>query len=107
MWIFLNDAYFSIVHKDCADNELLVRARRKGDIERVFGATNVVSVDKADYQYRAVMTRDNVAAILSNVVYAITYPNFKNSVKDAKLRRIYNRVWEVAGGWARYAGAVR
>jgi hypothetical protein len=36
MGIFLNDAFLSIVDKDGDGTTLLVRARRKGDIERVF-----------------------------------------------------------------------
>ena len=36
MWIMLSDSFLSIVHKDCAQDELLVRARRPSDIESVF-----------------------------------------------------------------------
>jgi len=101
MWIFMNDAYFSIVHKDCAPDELLVRARRKGDIERVFKvkSSDVTSVDHADYQYRAVFLRTYVAARLSDYcIFDIKYPNFKNSVKDYALARMYSHIWEIAGG---------
>ena len=37
MWLCLNDAFLSIVKKDCPKDSLLVRARRPGDIEKVFG----------------------------------------------------------------------
>ena len=36
MWIMMNNSFLSIVSKDCGPAELLVRARRAGDIERVF-----------------------------------------------------------------------
>ena len=36
MCLCLSDGFLSIVAKDCADDELLVRARRHGDIERTF-----------------------------------------------------------------------
>ena len=36
MWIMLSDCFLSIVSKDCGPAELLVRARRAGDIEKVF-----------------------------------------------------------------------
>ena len=36
MWIMTNNSYLSIVSKDCGPAELLVRARRAGDIEKVF-----------------------------------------------------------------------
>ena len=34
MWIMTNNSYLSIVSKDCGPAELLVRARRAGDIEK-------------------------------------------------------------------------
>jgi hypothetical protein len=36
MWIMTNNSYLSIVSKDCGPAELLVRARRAGDIEKLF-----------------------------------------------------------------------
>ena len=36
MWIMTNNSYLSIVSKDCGPAALLVRARRAGDIEKVF-----------------------------------------------------------------------
>jgi len=101
MWIFLNDAYFSIVHKDCAAHEVLVRARRKGDIERHF-LVPATSVDHADYQYRAVIERAWLARVLSEQAYKIDYDNFKDSVRNKSLARTYNAVWAAAGGAARY-----
>ena len=37
MWIMMSDCFLSIVRKDCSPGQLLVRARREGDIEKVFG----------------------------------------------------------------------
>lgn len=59
MWICLNDAFLSIVRKDCGPNELLVRARREGDIERVFPRVKVEVTPLADYLYRAVPPKEN------------------------------------------------
>ena len=41
MWIMLSDAFFSIVSKNCGPDELMVRARRKGDIEKAFPGAKV------------------------------------------------------------------
>ena len=43
MWIMTNNSYLSIVSKDCGSAELLVRARRAGDIERVFPDAKVTT----------------------------------------------------------------
>ena len=82
MWIMLNDAFFSIVKKDCKGDELLVRARRKGDIERVFGIppARVQWSDRGDYLYRARICYDDVCEAIENEVLGINYDNFKDSV---------------------------
>src|SRR5216683_7097861 len=52
MWIMTNDSYLSIVSKDCGPAELLVRARRAGDIEKVFPEAKVTRNTNSDYLYR-------------------------------------------------------
>src|SRR5258708_27290230 len=55
MWIMTNDSYLSIVSKDCGPAELLVRARRAGDIEKVFPESKVTRNTTTDYLYRAIL----------------------------------------------------
>src|ERR1700761_1464690 len=93
MWIMLPDAYLSIVSKDCKPSELLVRARRPGDIEKIFPKAKVTEYDKSDYQFRAVVTREAVKAALAGEVDRIVYNNFKNSVRGHDLHSAYNSVW--------------
>jgi hypothetical protein len=98
MWLCLNDSFLSIVDKDCNHDCLLVRARRKGDIERVFGKVAVPLVaftPKADYAYRAVLHRDLVKAAMIREVDRICYPNFKNTVQDEDLHSAYLSIWSV------------
>lgn len=96
MWICLNNGFFSIVAQRGSDDRLVVRARRKGDLERVFGVEGIASPGR-DYAFRAFMERDDVASVLMCNVLGIDYPNFKNSVKDNALHSAYNRVWSVMG----------
>jgi hypothetical protein len=94
MWVLLNDSFFSIVHKDCERGEVLVRARRSGDIEKVFGRRTFVTKDEAaDYLYRAVVSKTDLKTALAREVERITYPNFKSSVKDDKLHIAYLNCW--------------
>jgi hypothetical protein len=93
MWLCLNNAFLSIVAKDCAPAELLVRARRKGDIERVFPYATVVVSAKTDYRFRAVVKRWSVVRALARSVRSIDYSNFKDSVKDPMLHDAYLKVW--------------
>lgn len=109
MWIMLNDAFFSIVSKDCARDEVLVRARRKGDIEKVFVDAKVKVDRNADYFYRAPIKRAALSAALAREVERVTYPNFKDSVADRRLHDAYLRVWAAMldlqpARWPNYAG---
>jgi hypothetical protein len=95
MWICLNNAFLSVVHKECKADELLVRARRPGDIERVFPQAEVFEKRGSDYQFRAVLPRAEVAKAIAASVEAIDYGNFKGSVRDHRLHDAYARVWGV------------
>lgn len=93
MWVCLNNAFLSIVHKDCAPDELLVRARRPGDIERVFPDAEVTDSWGTDYQFRAIVKREQVADAMISLAMTVDYSNFKNSVRDDKLHDAYSRFW--------------
>jgi hypothetical protein len=71
MWIFLNNAFVSIVNdKDNPDN-LIVRARHHGDIRRVFPRAKVVITPEADYRYRACLPRTLVAEKIASQIAGI------------------------------------
>ena len=98
MWIMTNNSYLSIVSKDCGPAELLVRARRAGDIERIFPYAKVTRNTKRDYLYRAVLPRDAVKQALAAMIDHIDYPNFKDSVEDRSLHAAYVSVWCAMAG---------
>ena len=95
MWLCLNDLFLSFVSKDCAEDELMVRARRPGDIEKIFPDAKVTRYTKSDYLFRAPVKKDAVKAALVAEVDRIVYSNFKASVRDHDLHNAYNRVWSV------------
>lgn len=95
MWICLNDAFLSIVDKDCKPNCLLVRARRKGDIERAFPGVKVKKTPGNDYLFRAEVSRSKIIEELSAQILSIDYDNFKDSVKEKDLKGAYGSVWGV------------
>ncbi len=110
MWLFLNDAFLSIVaHRDHPER-LLVRSRIEGDIERAFSEEEraacgeVFQILEADYRYRMEAPRYVVAALLARQARTMTYTNFKDSIPgDHKKRKLaYMRVWSVM---AEYFGA--
>lgn len=95
MWIMLNDAMFSIVEDKDDKTQLVVRARRKGDIEHVFlvDEREVNESDLSDYRYRIFVDRDRVEEVIAGEIRRIDYGNFKDSVKDKQLHDAYLQVW--------------
>lgn len=93
MWVFFNDAFLSIVDKAERPGCLVVRARRKGDIETVFPDAEVVVSTVNDYRFRAEISRREVAAAIAERAKGIDYPNFKGSIKDWARHRAYADVW--------------
>ena len=94
MWLMLNDCFLSIVSKDCARDELLVRARRRGDIEKVFRDAKVIHTPApADYRFRATVKITEIIKMMEGEIRRITYSNFKNSVDDKDLHDAYLQVW--------------
>ena len=89
MWIFLSDSFISIVQKPGDTDLLTVRARVKGDIEAVFPDAKVEANRGTDYKYRAKVPREAVAKALHDHAMAVTYPNFKSTVKDKKRHGAY------------------
>jgi hypothetical protein len=93
MWVCLSDAFLSIVaHRDRPE-DLLVRARVAGDIERVFPGFPVSQTTQADYLFRAIVPRAVVGQALTDVAAGIGYDNFKQSVPDDARHAAYFDVW--------------
>lgn len=122
MWVCLNDSFFSIVdeqaklgkaskgkvvqHKKRKANDrdiLVVRARRHGDIEKVFASLmkihgiglEVTRSEYNDYRFRARIPRRVVKEVMAAEVDRILYGNFKNSVESHELHEAYSSVWSV------------
>jgi len=80
MWLFLPDAFISVVQdRDNAD-QLIVRGRLPGDIERVFPGADVLKTPDADYLYRVSVTRRQLRAALMRAVDDLTYTNVKGAI---------------------------
>lgn len=93
MWIFMNDAFLSVVQLDEEPDFLMVRARQPQDIPRVFPSATVVSLPNRDYAFRARIPRKEVAAAIAEHVTNINYTNFKDSVDEEDRIGAYVDVW--------------
>ena len=87
-----------VAHREQED-VLLVRARVRGDVERfaLHGGIEVVAQEtpSADYRFRALMSRAQVARVLDEYTQAMLYPNFKNAVPEDDRHNWYSGVWGI------------
>lgn len=95
MWILMNNSYFSIVKNNNRENSLIVKARIKGDIEKIFPKANVRENIGTDYKYRAFLPKWVVSKAIKKSIEAIDYDNFKDSVplEDDMRHDVYFDVW--------------
>ena len=91
----MNKAYFSIAENKNKIDELLVRARIEGDIEKIFPDAVVQQWAGTDYRYRTSLPRTFVAEAIKKEIENIDYDNFKNSVPldDFQRNEAYHDVW--------------
>lgn len=99
MWIFLNNAFFSIVANRDDPDTLLVRGRRRGDLESAFPRAAVTTTPDADYRFRAAIPRHEVAAAVGSAISALGYTNFEASVGDSDRHAAYSAIWRTLRQW--------
>lgn len=93
MWVYMSDAFLSIVAHRTNPELLVVRARLKGDIERVFPGATVVESARSDYRFRTELKRADAARVLADVAADIKYENFKHSVGEPDRHDAYVQAW--------------
>lgn len=102
MWVFMNDAFFSVVKDRNNENGVVVRARVGGDLENVFGYDHdVLETDDSDYRFRMFLDQGYVSNVIADRVNNINYTNFKDSISktDTTRKGYYTRVWAVMYDW--------
>ncbi len=96
MWLCFNDGFLSVVADKNDPAKLLVRARRKQDLANVVGPNaEMTQTPSRDYRWRAFVSREDFKALVSKRIQDIEYTNFKNSVKDHDLHKLYFEFWQL------------
>ena len=95
MWVFLNNSFLSIVENRNNKEELLVRSRVRGDIDKIFPDSNIFEMENSDYKYRSYIKKIEVSEKIREIVININYDNFKNSISKSEDQRhsSYLNVW--------------
>ena len=99
MWIGHLEGWLSIVKHRVEDGMLLVRARESSHIGDLWPHAHVEYTPEADYQYRAVISADEVADVVAEQVVNIGYDNFKKNVTEPRLSRAFSQIWVTMLRW--------
>ena len=89
---FLIERFLSIV-ADRDDPDRLPAREIPEDIGRIFPDAEVTETPAADYRFRALLPRAEVAGVMSELVLAISATNFKASVNHWR-HSVYFDVWQ-------------
>ena len=102
MWIYTTRGFFSIVRDHEKPQNVLVRARLKGDLDNLRSIwptlTPTRETNRKDYRWRASVPAREMPLLLAELASELTYTNFKDAVaaKQGKPRAdLYHDVWYV------------
>lgn len=96
MWIFMSDAFLSVVQDENDPDYLIVRARQREHLNNInVPNINIYTVENSDYQYRTRMHKATFGVLVSGRIRAINYPKFKPSAYSNDYHRLLLEVWRV------------
>ncbi len=103
MWLFCKSGFFSAVQHAQNPGVIHLRARFKGDLERLFAEhgvnAQITETPLRDYRFRADLKKADWTRIVAAEADAIDYTNFKNAVHDGTERDwAYMDVWTAMRG---------
>jgi hypothetical protein len=93
MWICFNNAFVSVVQDRDKPGYLLVRARRKAHLTKLFPKAKITETPKRDYRWRVSVPPLYMADLVAKHIIGIDYGNFKDSVKEDALHDMYSLWW--------------
>jgi len=111
MWLFTRHGFYSVTRSINEPDKLQIRARAKGDLERLAGfmvtrdqpvaqgtakdLQKIIETPDADYRWRVIVTPDTWQIIAVELMADIVYHNFKNEIRDNQRHNDYTRVWGI------------
>jgi hypothetical protein len=93
VWICFNDAFVSAVQSWDNPKQLIVRARQRQHLQRLFPKARIEETVRNDYRFRVRVNKRTFADAVAKRAMAIDYGNFKDSVADRRLHDLYLDFW--------------
>lgn len=99
MWIFTKAGFFSVVQDRDNPDMLLLRSRKRLDLENLCQIAKVEddiwNDPQADYPWRMRIEKEEFSRVAGEMVFDINYDNFKNTIARQNPNRAvtYAQVW--------------
>jgi len=96
MWLFTKNSFISVVQHRDQPHDVLVRARDKSHLARLFPEKQIQEDTEADYRYRLVVPKKEFAKVVSDyIMQNLDYDNFKAAQDsgDPAWTRFLHAVW--------------
>jgi hypothetical protein len=104
MWMIGLEGFYSVVQHRKKKNHVLVRARVRQDLvrlKRFIPGMKIQRTYRADYPFRALVTKKQLANAAQRMVLEIDYDNFKSAVTKKfghERSDVYMRIWSALHG---------
>ena len=106
MWVFSKEGFFSVVCKECHENEVLIRTKCKEDLIKMFQKLDdeprIIKKEEGNYKFRTILKKETWVKYLSGCVFDLNYKKVKENIvsEDDKARKVaYNSVWSTMYNW--------
>ncbi len=77
----------------------MARARDKKHLETLFPGQKIIETRQADYRFRCIIDQEQLTDFMIEQSKAVTYDNFKNSIRDNAYHDACSKVWGVMYGY--------
>lgn len=92
MWITTNKGMLSAVKdRNSKEKRFVLRARNKEPLAEFGG--RIVETKDSDYRFRVFLSDEEYKMFLMDLADDVDYDNFKNSIKDKRLKTACNEIW--------------
>lgn len=102
MWLATEKGFYSVVinnESKSEGSEIIIRARKKKDLENLNTGRKVKVSKKKDYAYRIFVSRETFIRVLLDLGVEFNYSNFKDHIKSIPDQKdklsFYTQVWSI------------
>jgi hypothetical protein len=102
MWLITKAGFYSVVQHRENHDLVLIRSRVGADIRRLkeqyIPGLELVKNENADYPFRAIATKKELANAMVQMIQELDYDNFKNMIHKVyghARHEVYSRIWGI------------